>query len=149
MGKVCGFVNNMDEWMAAVDCLVTKAGPGTIAEACSRGLPIVLSSFLPGQEEGNVPFVVDGGFGAYETEPHAIAETVATWLSNPTMLAQMSAAALKLARPSATLDIARELVALALESADDRAMRRSALMRRGSFYAHSLPKSTEFLPCTR
>ena len=38
--KVCGFVNNMDEWMAAVDCLVTKAGPGTIAEACSRGLPV-------------------------------------------------------------------------------------------------------------
>lgn len=38
--KVCGFVNNMDEWMAVADCLVTKAGPGTIAEACARGLPV-------------------------------------------------------------------------------------------------------------
>lgn len=47
--KVKGFVNNIDEYMGASDCLVTKAGPGTIAEAMIRGLPLVLSSFLPGQ----------------------------------------------------------------------------------------------------
>ena len=29
------------------------------------GLPIVLSCFLPGQEAGNVPYVVEGGFGLY------------------------------------------------------------------------------------
>lgn len=45
-----GFVSNMEEWMGAVDCIVTKAGPGTIAEATIRGLPIMLSAFLPGQE---------------------------------------------------------------------------------------------------
>lgn len=33
---VKGFVSNMDEWMGAVDALVTKAGPGTIAEATIR-----------------------------------------------------------------------------------------------------------------
>lgn len=47
--NVKGFVENIDEYMGASDCLVTKAGPGTIAEAMIRGLPIVLSSFLPGQ----------------------------------------------------------------------------------------------------
>lgn len=57
---VNGFVKNMDEWMGAVDALVTKAGPGTIAEATIRGLPVMLSGYLPGQEEGNVPYVVDG-----------------------------------------------------------------------------------------
>lgn len=46
---VKGFVSNIDEFMAASDCLVTKAGPGTIAEAMTRGLPLVLSSYLPGQ----------------------------------------------------------------------------------------------------
>ena len=46
---VKGFCNNIDEFMSASDCLVTKAGPGTIAEAMIRGLPLVLSSFLPGQ----------------------------------------------------------------------------------------------------
>jgi 1,2-diacylglycerol 3-beta-galactosyltransferase len=44
-----GFCDNIDEFMAASDLLVTKAGPGTIAEAMIRGLPMVLSSFLPGQ----------------------------------------------------------------------------------------------------
>ncbi|EKX30755.1 hypothetical protein GUITHDRAFT_149692, partial [Guillardia theta CCMP2712] len=46
-----GFVSNMDEWMIAADCIVTKAGPGTIAEASIVGLPTMLSGFLPGQEE--------------------------------------------------------------------------------------------------
>lgn len=43
---VKGFVNNMDEWMKASDALVTKAGPGTIAEASICGLPCMLFSFL-------------------------------------------------------------------------------------------------------
>ena len=46
---VKGFQKNIDEFMAACDLLVTKAGPGTIAEAMVQGLPMVLSSFLPGQ----------------------------------------------------------------------------------------------------
>lgn len=43
---VQGFVNNMDEWMKASDCLVTKAGPGTIAEASICGLPCLLFAYL-------------------------------------------------------------------------------------------------------
>lgn len=43
---VNGFVNNMDEWMRASDVIVTKAGPGTIAEASICGLPCMLSSYL-------------------------------------------------------------------------------------------------------
>ena len=38
-----GFVNNMAEYMSAADILVTKAGPGTIAEAAAVGLPIMLT----------------------------------------------------------------------------------------------------------
>jgi 1,2-diacylglycerol 3-beta-galactosyltransferase len=46
---VKGFVNNIDEFMIASDCLITKAGPGTIAEGMIRGLPMIISSYLPGQ----------------------------------------------------------------------------------------------------
>jgi 1,2-diacylglycerol 3-beta-galactosyltransferase len=41
-----GFVNNMDEYMKASDILVTKAGPGTIAEASICGLPCMMFSYL-------------------------------------------------------------------------------------------------------
>ena len=44
--QINGFVNNMDEYMRASDAIVTKAGPGTIAEASICGLPCMLSSFL-------------------------------------------------------------------------------------------------------
>jgi 1,2-diacylglycerol 3-beta-galactosyltransferase len=54
-----GFVTNMEEWMGACDAIVTKAGPGTIAESLISGLPMVLNGFIPCQEAGNVPFVVD------------------------------------------------------------------------------------------
>jgi 1,2-diacylglycerol 3-beta-galactosyltransferase len=45
-----GFVKNMAEYMVAADVLVTKAGPGTIAAAAAVGLPIMVTSHLPGQE---------------------------------------------------------------------------------------------------
>lgn len=56
---VNGFVNNMAEWMSACDTIVTKAGPGTIAESLICGLPLLLNGFVPCQESGNVPFVVE------------------------------------------------------------------------------------------
>mmetsp|Transcript_19769 Transcript_19769/g.60928 ORF Transcript_19769/g.60928 Transcript_19769/m.60928 type:complete len:435 (-) Transcript_19769:152-1456(-) len=106
---ILGFVENMDEWMAASDCIVTKAGPGTIAEAACCGLPCLLSSHLPGQEAGNVDFVVDNGFGAFMRKPRKIGATLAAWLADRTKLKRMGDAASEAARPNATLDIARDL----------------------------------------
>ena len=54
-----GFVNNMEEWMHASDVIITKAGPGTIAESFICGLPVLLNGFIPGQEEGNIEYVLE------------------------------------------------------------------------------------------
>ena len=47
VGKVnvigLGFVSNMAEYMVGADVLVSKAGPGTIAEAASVGLPVMVT----------------------------------------------------------------------------------------------------------
>jgi 1,2-diacylglycerol 3-beta-galactosyltransferase len=102
----------MRDYMGVASCIVTKAGPGTIAEACCSGLPIMLSGYLPGQESGNVAFVVDGGFGAYASEPAKIASTVASWLAEPQRLAQMSERSLLAARPLATERIADDIIEL-------------------------------------
>mmetsp|Transcript_34952 Transcript_34952/g.35155 ORF Transcript_34952/g.35155 Transcript_34952/m.35155 type:complete len:231 (-) Transcript_34952:236-928(-) len=108
-----GFVDNMDEWMRSCDVIVTKAGPGTIAEASICGLPCMMSSFLPGQEAGNIPYVENAAFGKYSGDPRIISETVFNWLQNPEMLSNMKDAALKVSRPTATLDIARDLAEMA------------------------------------
>jgi 1,2-diacylglycerol 3-beta-galactosyltransferase len=107
--NVQGFVENMDEWMKASDALVTKAGPGTIAEASICGLPCMLFSYLPGQEEGNIPFVEEAGFGKYSGDASVIANTVSSWLLSPEKLEAMRNAALAAARPQATLNIAKDL----------------------------------------
>eukprot|EP00170_Pyropia_yezoensis_P008249 contig_34395_g8276 len=67
----------MADYMRAADMLITKAGPGTIAEALICRLPILLCAYLPGQETGNVTYVVDHGVGAYESAPARIAATAA------------------------------------------------------------------------
>ncbi|PIA46005.1 hypothetical protein AQUCO_01600340v1 [Aquilegia coerulea] len=47
--QVKGFVTKMEECMGACDCIITKAGPGTIAEAMIQGLPIILNDYIAGQ----------------------------------------------------------------------------------------------------
>ncbi len=105
-----GFVPNVVAWMAAADCLVTKAGPGTIAEALALGLPLLLSGYIPGQETGNVRYVLENGLGAYSAEPAAIAGIVATWLQpgHPALPAIRHRARTR-AHPTAALAIARYL----------------------------------------
>lgn len=101
-----GFVTNMPDWMRASNVLITKAGPGTISEALACGLPILLSGFLPGQEEGNVTFVQESGVGVLREKPAEIVRTLAEWLTpGNDALACFAARARQLARPRAALEI--------------------------------------------
>lgn len=104
-----GFVTKMAEYMVAADILVSKAGPGTIAEAAALGLPMLLTSFLPGQEAGNVDFVVDGKFGIFEQNSKEIANIVTSWLTNPDKLAELSSNACKAGKPYAAQEIIKDI----------------------------------------
>jgi 1,2-diacylglycerol 3-beta-galactosyltransferase len=109
--QIKGFVHNMTEWMAASDCIVTKAGPGTIAEAMARGLPMVLSGYIPGQESGNVAYVVDNGIGRYSPDPDEIAAIVGRWFGDErSTMADMAERARHLGRPAAVFDIVDEIL---------------------------------------
>lgn len=108
--KITGFVTNMPDWMRASDLIITKAGPGTIMESLACSLPILLSGFLPGQEQGNVTFVEESGAGELVEEPHEIVSKLKTWLApNDTTLAQRRTRAHQLARPRTALEIAAAL----------------------------------------
>ena len=115
LGKVSvvglGFVTRMAEYMVASDVLVSKAGPGTISEAAALSLPVMLTTFLPGQEEGNVDFVIEGGFGAYcnDRDPVGIAEEVVMWLSSEEKMQELSRNAKAKGAPHAARDIAKAI----------------------------------------
>ncbi len=108
------FVNHMAQLMAAADILVTKAGPTTIGEACTVGVPMVLSGAIPGQEDGNVAFVVEGGAGIYAPQAPRVADAVSAWLAEgPEVLGRLAARARALGRPDAVWQIAEEIHAQA------------------------------------
>ena len=104
-----GFVKNMAEFMVAADVLVSKAGPGTIAEAAAVGLPIMVTSHLPGQEAGNVDIVLNGGFGDFCEDPETIALEIACWLQDSQLLDVMSQKAMKVGHPHAAEEIALDI----------------------------------------
>jgi 1,2-diacylglycerol 3-beta-galactosyltransferase len=108
-----GFVNNMSDWMAASDCIITKAGPGTIAESLVRGLPIILFGFIRGQEEGNVPYVTQHDVGAFSEDPVEIATIVSGWFGPQRALqVEMSQRARQLSNPQATFQIVDDIARL-------------------------------------
>ena len=111
---VLGFVDNMADWMRAADIVVTKAGPGTIAEALCSGLPLLLTWYIPGQESGNLEWLVDIGAGRYVPHPRELVDTIAE-LSTPgsPSLAAMRAAVAGAARPQATERIAALIAGMA------------------------------------
>ena len=107
---VYGFVTEMPDFMRAVDVIVTKAGPGTISEAFIAGLPIIMYSRFPGQEDGNVLYVMDQEAGVWAPEPEKVIATLNKWINNPETRLEVAAASKKAGRPQATRQIARLLI---------------------------------------
>jgi 1,2-diacylglycerol 3-beta-galactosyltransferase len=109
--RIYGFEKRIPQMMQAADLLVTKAGPGTITEAINAGLPMVIYSRLPGQEDGNVSYVVSQGVGTWAPGPERAADSVHKWLGDPNGMQQAAAACRRIARPSAAMEIARMIAA--------------------------------------
>ena len=107
-----GFVNNMPEYMQACDAIITKAGPGTISEAFTAALPIIIYSRMPGQEDGNVEYVVNHQAGIWEPDPVQLAGVLQHWLENPAELQAYSKNSLAQARPDSSHIIAQFAMAL-------------------------------------
>jgi 1,2-diacylglycerol 3-beta-galactosyltransferase len=107
-----GFVPNMAEWLRASDLLVSKAGPATITEALCAGVPLLITSHLPGQERGNVDLVVTVGAGRHVPSDAALVDAVAELVRpESTGLLAMRDALAGIARPHAAAATAR-LIAL-------------------------------------
>lgn len=108
-----GFVANMADWLRCADVVVGKAGPGTIAEANCCGAPLVLTSFVPGQEKGNAEFVTQTGAGVYAARPRHLATEIGRLRRDPAALEAMRGASVRAGRPAAAADIARFIADLA------------------------------------
>lgn len=123
--RVEGFVDDMPDWLSAADLVVSKAGPGTIAEAFCVGTPILLTAYVPGQERGNVDHVLRQGAGRWVPRTADLVEAVRE-LSVPgsPALARLRGAVRAAARPDAADRIAGRICDLATAAAGATAVRR-------------------------
>jgi len=106
---IYGFTREMPDFMRAADVLVTKAGPGTIAEALNASLPIILYARLPGQEDGNVTYVTGVGAGVWAPTAKKVVNTLRDWVSRPDEYQKAVEACRRAARPDASRNIARAI----------------------------------------
>jgi processive 1,2-diacylglycerol beta-glucosyltransferase len=96
-----GFTRTIERVMAAADLAVTKPGGLTTAECLAMGLPMIVVSPIPGQEERNAAFLLANGAALRADSAEELAGHVAGLLAEPARLAALSASARRLGRPDA------------------------------------------------
>jgi processive 1,2-diacylglycerol beta-glucosyltransferase len=110
--KVLGWVDNMHEWMAAADLMVSKPGGATLNEGSACGLPMLAIDPLPGNEQRTCQWIEKWGSGVWIKNRAELAPTIERLLARPEELQSLRARARSLARPRAAYDAAEEILRL-------------------------------------
>ncbi len=100
-----GFTTTIERVMAASDLAVTKPGGLTTSECLAMGLPMLLVSTIPGQEERNASYLLENGAALRAYDLAGMQYRVQRLMAEPERLAAMSAAARRLGRPYAARDV--------------------------------------------
>jgi processive 1,2-diacylglycerol beta-glucosyltransferase len=108
-GQVLGYVDNVNEYMAVADLLISKAGGLTVTEALTMGLPMAIIQPTPGQEDGNTLFLLKAGAGVYLKSVAELEPVVGELIHNPAKIEEMKRNALHYAKVNASGAIVTEI----------------------------------------
>lgn len=97
-----GYVDNIDELMAASDCIITKPGGLTTSEALAMDLPLIVIDPIPGQEERNRDFLLNNGAAMSVNETCPIDEVLYQLFRNPDRISNMKNSIAFLKKPDST-----------------------------------------------
>lgn len=81
-----GFVHDIHELMSLSDCLITKPGGITLAEAIATGLPTFIYRPVPGQEKQNALYLASKGAAFIAKDAASLTTSVHELLSQPAKL---------------------------------------------------------------
>jgi processive 1,2-diacylglycerol beta-glucosyltransferase len=95
------YSNCVERLMACADLAITKPGGLTSSECLAMGLPMIVNSPIPGQEERNADFLMENGVALKAFDAVTLEYRVQYLLKSPAKLADMRANALRLHRPDA------------------------------------------------
>ena len=105
-----GYISNINELMAISNIIITKPGGVTVAEVLAKKIPMIIVKPIPGQEANNTEYLTREGAAIKVDEPERINVVVEDLLTHPEKLDFLSLSASRIAKPNASLDIARMIL---------------------------------------
>jgi processive 1,2-diacylglycerol beta-glucosyltransferase len=109
--RILGFTDQIDEWMAAADLVVTKPGGLTTSETLARGAVMVIVNPIPGQESRNSDFLLENGAAIKVNNVATMAHKIDGLLGDEARLRQLRQNVARLARPRAAYDVVQKSLA--------------------------------------
>jgi len=102
---VLGYTTEMHRWMQMSDLFIGKPGGLTTAECLASGLPMVIVSPIPGQEDRNSDHLLEKGIAIKCNEFTTLPYKIDGLFDEPGRIAAMRAKALQYGRANAALTI--------------------------------------------
>jgi processive 1,2-diacylglycerol beta-glucosyltransferase len=103
--RIFGFVQNMQEFMAVSDLMISKSGGLTSTEAMAKGLPLIALRPIPGQESSNCAFLLKQKAGIRVKNERQACNAVEDLLHNPDKLQELRRNMTRIGRPHAAEEI--------------------------------------------
>ena len=111
---VLDWVENMPEWMAAADLLVSRTGASTVVEAMNSGLPILVFDAPPGDERRTAELIEKNWqTGYWVKDAQDLGPLIGHLLGQPTELDRLRANARRRSHPHAACCAAEAVLRLA------------------------------------
>ncbi|MDD5408699.1 MAG: glycosyltransferase [Candidatus Omnitrophica bacterium] len=107
-----GFVQNIHELMHISKVIISKPGGVTTAEVLSARLPMVIVKPIPGQEINNTNFLTHKGAAIKVDDPKEVYRVIDELLEDRVKLERLRQAAAEIAKPNASMDVARLLLSI-------------------------------------
>lgn len=103
--SIYGFVDNVDVYMDACDCIITKPGGLSTSEALAKELPILMLNPIPGQEDRNREFMQNNGLAMSISESFGVDEAVYQLMHASFKTKQLKSNVKYFAKPNAAHDL--------------------------------------------
>ena len=100
-----GFTDQVHRLMACASFVITKPGGLSTSECLALGVPMIVNSPIPGQEERNADYLLEQGAALKAVDEIALAWRVRRLLNEPGLLDAMRQRAAALGRPQAARDV--------------------------------------------
>lgn len=84
--QILPYVNNIPQLLTASDVVVGKAGPNFLFESIFMKRPFIATGCLPGQEDGNLDFIINEDLGWVEKDTKKAVSLIQSVMENPALL---------------------------------------------------------------